>query len=127
ECEREIRELEDRELDALDEIAWQLRQVANTSTQRINQSFLDEQTELEQTLTNMRQRFVLDYLRQHRLADAGIDGIGPKLKERLRAAGIETAADVEPQKVRAVDGIGDAKARDLEDWAKLHRAQADML
>ncbi len=127
ECEREIRELEDRELDALDEIAWQLRQTTNTATQRINQSFLEEQAELEQTLTTMRQRFVVEYLRQHRLADASIDGVGPKLKERLLSAGIETAADIDPQRIRTVDGIGEAKARDLEDWAKLHRSQAETL
>ncbi|MBI3861612.1 MAG: hypothetical protein HY290_06925 [Planctomycetia bacterium] len=126
-CEREIRELEDRELDALDEIAWQLRQAAATATQRINQSFLEEQSELDQTLHEMRLKFVADYLRQHKLADASLEGIGPILKSRLASAGIATALDVDLQRIRAVEGIGEARARDLDDWARLHRAQAETL
>jgi DNA-binding helix-hairpin-helix protein with protein kinase domain len=75
----------------------------------------------------LRQNVVTDYLRQRRIDDANIQGIGMKLRERLAAAGIVTAADVDRQRIRSIEGIGDAKARELEDWATLHRWQAEAL
>ncbi|HEY2252674.1 MAG TPA: hypothetical protein VGH74_16485, partial [Planctomycetaceae bacterium] len=126
ECEREIRELEDRELDALDEIGWQMQKVAAATTQKLNQSHVDEQAELAGTLTQMREKFIADYLRQHMLEGAAIEGIGPKLKERLQAAGILSAADIS-QQIRYIEGIGESKARQLEDWAELHGRQGEAL
>jgi hypothetical protein len=126
-CEKQLRNLEERELDGLDDVDWQLQQLVGALSQRINLSHSDEQAELAQTLAQMRQNSITDYLRQRPIADANLQGIGVKLKERLHASGIVTAADVEPQRVRAVEGIGDAKARELEDWATLHRWQAEAL
>ncbi len=126
-CEKQLRNLEERELDGLDEVDWQLQQLVGAHTQRINLSHSDEQAELTQSLVQMRQTSITEYLRQRRIDDAALQGIGVILKERLLAAGIVTAADVEPQRVRAVEGIGDAKARELEDWATLHRWQAEAL
>ena len=124
-CEREMRTLEDRELDALDEIDWQLQQILGGHAQRLNLTYSDEQAELARTLDQMRQNAITDYLRQRRIDDANIQGIGSKLKERLAASGIVSAADVETRRLRAVEGIGDAKAREIEDWAKIHRWQAE--
>jgi hypothetical protein len=58
---------------------------------------------------------------QERLLNATIDGaflsgIGPKLKARLKAHGIFSASDVELRRIRAVGGIGDAKANVLISW-----------
>lgn len=126
-CERHLRNLEERELDGLDDIDWQLQQLVGALSQRIQLSHSDEQAELAQTLAQMRQSSIIEYLRKRRIDDADIQGIGIKLKERLQAAGIVTAADVDVQRIRAVEGIGDAKARMLEDWATLHRWQAEAL
>src|SRR5262249_16335023 len=76
------------------------------------------------TLAQLRLNVVTDSLRQRHIDDANIPGIGTKLKERLAAAGIVTAAAVNAQRIRAIEGIGDAKARELEDWATLHPCQA---
>jgi hypothetical protein len=126
-CERQMRNLDEQELDALDEVDYQLQQTLGALTRRLNVSHTEEQSELAQTLAQMRQNVITDYLRQRLIDDASIPGIGTKLKERLAAAGIVTAADVVPQRIRAIEGIGDAKARELEDWATLHRWQAEAL
>jgi hypothetical protein len=126
ECERQIRALEDRELDALDQIGWQLQQSATTTIQRLNQSHSDEQAEQAQALTQLREGFVADYLRQHLIEHAVIEGIGPKLKERLKEAGIVSAADVSPR-IRGIEGIGHAKASQIEDWATLHGWEGEAL
>ncbi len=126
-CENQLRNLADREMDAFDEIDWQSQQAVNTLSDRLNASHSDEHAEMAHTLTQMRDRSILDYLRQRRIEDASIPGIGTKLKERLMAAGIVTAADVDPQRIRQVEGIGEAKARELDDWATLHRWQAEAL
>ncbi len=106
---------------------WQQQQLLSALAQRINLSHSDEQTELAQTLAQMRQNSIAEYLRQRPIDEANLPGIGVKLKERLQAAGIITAADVEGQRIRAVEGIGDGKARQIEDWATLHRWQAEAL
>jgi predicted flap endonuclease-1-like 5' DNA nuclease len=126
ECEREIRALEDRELDTLDEIGWQMQRSATATTQKLNQSHVDEQAELAASLAQLREKFVIDYQRQHLLDEATIEGIGPKLKERLRGAGITSAADIS-RRIREIEGIGQSKARQLEDWATLHGWQGETL
>jgi hypothetical protein len=126
ECEREIRALEDRELDGLDEIGWQMQKSATTTTQKLNQSHVDEQAELAQMLTQMRESFITDYLRQHRVDEATVEGIGPKLKERLKEAGIVSAADIS-RRIREIEGIGESKACQLEDWATLNGWQGETL
>jgi DNA-binding helix-hairpin-helix protein with protein kinase domain len=126
-CETEMSALEDRELDAIDEIDWQLQQTVGGLTQRLNLSYSDEQAELAQALAQLRQNAIVEYLRQRRIDDANIQGIGSKLKERLAATGIVSAADVDLQRLRAVEGIGEAKAREIEDWAKIHRWQAEAI
>jgi DNA-binding helix-hairpin-helix protein with protein kinase domain len=126
-CERQTRNLDEQELDALDEIDYQLQQTLGALTRRFNVSHTDEQAELAQTLAQLRQNVVTDYLRQRHIDDANIPGIGTKLRERLAASGIVTAADVDSRRIRAIEGIGDAKARELEDWATLHRWQAEAI
>jgi len=126
-CETQLRSLQERELDGLDEVDWQQQQLLSALAQRINLSHSDEQTELAQTLAQMRQNSIAEYLRQRPIDDANLPGIGVKLKERLQAAGVITAVDVEAQRIRAVEGIGDAKAQQIEDWATLHRWQAEAL
>jgi len=72
-------------------------------------------TQLEaQARTDQRQIF----LRQYPLQAAAIKGIGDNLAATLHAHGIQTAADVEATRLKAVPGIGEARAQVLLNWRR---------
>src|SRR5262249_30302777 len=52
-CERQMRNLDEQELDALDEVDYQLQQTLGALTRRLNVSHTDEQSELAQTLAQL--------------------------------------------------------------------------
>lgn len=72
--------------------------------------------EISKTLQARQNQFIKDYLSRSRISDAAISGIGNKLKARLRASGISTAAEVEHWRVTAVEGIGTNKGNELVFW-----------
>jgi DNA-binding helix-hairpin-helix protein with protein kinase domain len=80
---------------------------------RLNQA---ESAELQRVRGLTQAQYMLDQLRRFRLADADIPGIGVGLRDRLAAAGVESAADVELGRIQNVAGIGEARANRLLDW-----------
>jgi DNA-binding helix-hairpin-helix protein with protein kinase domain len=56
------------------------------------------------------------YLDTFFVETAGISGIGEGLTMKLKAWGIETAADITELKVRAVPGFGEKRTQDLVGW-----------
>jgi hypothetical protein len=91
-----------------------------------NLSSIDSQytQETGQLLAQLRSQFILGYMRSRTIRQAAIDGIGPKMKDRLTQAGFHTAADVEAGNVQFVRGIGEEKAKSLRWWASQVRANA---
>jgi hypothetical protein len=83
-----------------------------------------EQHERDRILQAMREQHVYSQLRSHRLVNAVIAGIGPKLRDNLRDKGIYSAAEID-SRIYSVAGIGDAKADALSKWRILVEQQAN--
>ena len=62
-------------------------------------------------------------LAQIRVSEQVIPGIGPLTLWRLTRAGIVTAADVDYDRVRQVQGVGDQRARELVAWRRQAEAR----
>lgn len=77
-----------------------------------------EKAELDRLHQTAEQRQREKFLDRHFIDSASISGVGPGKKAALRSFGIETAADVEWHKVRAVKGFGDVLTRAVVDWRK---------
>lgn len=75
-----------------------------------------ESNEITQVLVLKQKQFLNDYLGQYSILDASISGIGEKLKARLVASGIYTAADITQNRVTSVEGIGTNKGSALISW-----------
>lgn len=75
-----------------------------------------ESDEVSRTLKVKQAKFLSDYLSKYLIQNASISGVGSKLKARLRASAIYTAADVQYWKVTSVDGIGSSKGVALVAW-----------
>jgi DNA-binding helix-hairpin-helix protein with protein kinase domain/Tfp pilus assembly protein PilF len=65
---------------------------------------------------NLRQRQLEKFLDRHRIAVAGISGIGPSRQATLRSFGIETAADVDLRSIAQVPGFGPVNTSKLLGW-----------
>lgn len=87
-----------------------------------------EADNLAQALQLLQKMHLETSLKRHRLADASIPGIGPKLLTRLQASGVYTAAESEYWRVKQVEGIGENKAKAINLWREGHlfRAQLEM-
>ena len=77
-----------------------------------------EKAELDALHQTAEQRQRVKFLDRYFIDAASIHGVGPAKKAALRSFGIETAADVEWNKVRAVKGFGDVLTRAVVDWRK---------
>jgi DNA-binding helix-hairpin-helix protein with protein kinase domain len=77
-----------------------------------------EKTELDALHQTAEQRQRMKYLDRYFIDSASIHGVGPAKKAALRSFGIETAADVQWNKVRSVKGFGDVLTRAVVDWRK---------
>jgi DNA-binding helix-hairpin-helix protein with protein kinase domain len=77
-----------------------------------------EKTELERLHATAHERQLYQFLDRCFIDSATVPGVGPTRKATLRSFGIETAADVEWTKVRAIDGFGDMLTRAMVDWKK---------
>ena len=77
-----------------------------------------EKVELDKLNQTAEQRQRDKFLDRYFIDSASIHGVGPAKKAALRSFGIETAADVHWNKVRAVKGFGDVLTRAVVDWRK---------
>jgi DNA-binding helix-hairpin-helix protein with protein kinase domain len=75
-----------------------------------------EQEELNQLQATAHERQKQRYLDSKYISDYPIPGVGAARKAALRSFGIETAADVTWDKVRAVRGFGEQRTRAVVDW-----------
>ena len=82
-----------------------------------------EANELAQLATAVRDRHLAECLQRATLDAATLDGIGPKLMDRLRSHGITCAADV-GYRVHGIPGIGPAKVNALKQWRFAVEVQA---
>jgi hypothetical protein len=88
-----------------------------------------EQAELDVAMRSLQQKHLTVALDEAKLLYAEIPGVKAALKEKLRSAGINTAADIiSPSNVQRVRGIGAAKANALDSWRSdiVRRARASM-
>lgn len=83
------------------------RRVAFTHAQR---------REVTNALQTVQRAYIEEGLRHTLVADADIPGVGPKLKERLIARGVISAADVSQAAISAVEGFGDVKIAAVLAW-----------
>ncbi len=114
---------------ALDAARYRWKQLA--SEQRFDQALLEldrvktalgdlpglRARRLEELVRTRRERELLRFLDGYRIADGRITGIGPGLAAQLLSAGIETAADVNYNRICGqVSGFGPVRAQALVDW-----------
>lgn len=83
--------------------------------QMLPQIFRKEEDDLQ---SKKREYQLRAFLRAHYIEDATIKGIGPGRISVLRSFGIETALDVTPERVSAVDGFGPARTAAVVAWRK---------
>ncbi|MGN6504539.1 MAG: hypothetical protein ACTHM6_03150, partial [Tepidisphaeraceae bacterium] len=77
---------------------------------------LDFQAELKRTEADARQHQLREFLRRHLIRKHAIAGIGAGRLSTLRSFGIETAADVDPDILIQVPGIGPQCVDALMQW-----------
>lgn len=77
-----------------------------------------EQKEIKRLFNTAEARQKKRFLARHFIDAAEIPGVGQAKKAALRSFGIETAADVDSKKVRAVRGFGEVLTRSVVDWKK---------
>ena len=95
-----------------------LRQDADGLIARLLEINLEEKCRVEE-LTSRKQELQLQhYLDQHDIGQAKLKGIGMSRTLTLKSYGIETAADVNYQRVVAISGFGPATANSLLAWRR---------
>ncbi len=114
------------ESDALRKLQGTLGFDISKLNQQISSLIQGESNEISDTLQVKQNQFLTAYLSRRRIIDASIPGIGYKLKVRLQAAGIHTAADITYYKVTSVEGIGQNKGSALVSWRDSLTAHAKM-
>ncbi len=75
-----------------------------------------EKKELQRLQDNRRIQQLEDHLRNHPLSEAMIPGIGGGLKRTLISIGIQSAADVDIDKIAQYQGFGPSRRAALENW-----------
>jgi DNA-binding helix-hairpin-helix protein with protein kinase domain len=73
---------------------------------------------LQELEKDLFQQQLEQYLENFFIEHATIPGIGPGRKATLESYGIETAADVDKQRILAVPGFGPAMAEKLIEWRR---------
>jgi hypothetical protein len=74
------------------------------------------EAELANALRDLQDRYISDGLAANGIASAEIDGVGPKLKEKLVNSGIANAQSVSYSRVTSIQGFGEAKTQALVAW-----------
>lgn len=77
-----------------------------------------ERKDLDTLHTHAENRQRVRFLEQFFIDKANLSGIGPANRATLASFGIETAAEVEWNRIRRLKGFGDVKTRALVDWRK---------
>ncbi len=77
-----------------------------------------EEDELASALKSLQDRHLIDGLMAASIRSADIDGVGPKLKERLIGSGIENAVGISYARVSAIQGFGEAKTQAIVAWRR---------
>jgi hypothetical protein len=121
---REKRELQPKATGLQTRIAKEQQTVSETKQARDGLSRA-EQAEIDTTLKALQHAHIQKGLSFHFINDESIPGVGPKLKDRLAASGITTAADISDTSVSQVPGFGDAKRAALVAWRSALYAQYD--
>jgi hypothetical protein len=83
-----------------------------------------EKDEIQSTLEILQNNYIKTGLEANFIRDATIPGIGPKLKEKLSAYGIVSAAQVSDH-VSNISGFGEAKRLALMSWRSLVYARLE--
>ncbi len=109
-----------QELSRIDSAALRKREEL---VRRRNNLATAEAHDRQHMLEHVRENYVRNVMTNTFVAGADLPGIGAKLKDRLRAAGINSAADVD-WRVHGVPGIGAAKAATLQGWRDAVEGQA---
>jgi len=92
---------------------------------KISNSVQAEASELSATLAAQQNQYVMSYLAGYRIDDASIPGIGPSFKNRLRAAGVVSAADIN-NRIYHIKGFGPARWNALLAWQQHLKRWAQM-
>ena len=92
-----------------------LRELESKKLEYQNLPYIRQQ-KLKNLEANLRERQLYKFLDQFRIAYAGIRGIGPSRTATLQSYGIETAADVDWNRILGVPGFGPAYTEELVDW-----------
>jgi DNA-binding helix-hairpin-helix protein with protein kinase domain len=77
-----------------------------------------ERQELHHLHATAQERQKQQFLDGHFIDSASIPGVGPNRKAALRSFGIETAADVDAQRIRQIKGFGDSLTGAIVDWRR---------
>lgn len=77
-----------------------------------------EKKDLQALHAHAEKRQRVRFLEQFFIDKANLPGIGPANRATLASFGIETAAEVEWNRIRRLKGFGDVKTRTLVDWCK---------
>jgi DNA-binding helix-hairpin-helix protein with protein kinase domain len=75
-----------------------------------------EKQELDKLHSTAHERQKQKFLDSFFIDSANIPGVGPTRKAALRSFGIETAADIDRNRVRQVRGFGESLTRAVMDW-----------
>jgi competence protein ComEC len=81
----------------------------------LNSNQASEQKEIETALQKIHEEYIANGLRAEKIEGGNVPGVGPKLKEKLKANRINNAADVGTH-IQAIDGFGEAKVQALLNW-----------
>lgn len=83
-----------------------------------------EKANLQSILQQKVNAHISTQLHSARLSDAKISGVGPKLKEKMNLSGIYSAADVTPNILLSVPGLGEVKRQEVLNWRRWIETQA---
>jgi hypothetical protein len=117
------RALNQQEANDLQNISNSLGSQVVSLNNRIASLVQAEASELAAALGAQQNHYVGSYLQNWPIDAAGIPGIGPGFKTRLRMAGVLTAADVD-HRIYGVKGFGAVRSSALTAWHQALKARA---
>ena len=88
---------------------------------KINKLNIKKNQEKEDQLEKLRNQIYSQSVRQVRIEDAKIEGVGPKLKGRLYANRITTLADININRIDVIPGFGEAKLSAILEWENFEK------
>lgn len=104
---------------SVDDLATRYRVAAEElkkKAQRYQNLAGEHQRAKQDLITQQRKHQLIHHMERYYLRDATIDGVGPQLKQKLLAFGIETAADITRGAVSGVSGFGPTRIAALLAW-----------